>query len=127
MSKNNKQQSLFKDTEQFLCGCGCNQYGFRSKRGMKRLYINATHKKRAQRARIKSKRDFVDPLFTEAMNRLADKMAQRDYSSLWENISEDERWVVHLASQHPGGYDGFWRAVLKLTKRQDSWWNHNVL
>jgi len=122
----NKQQSLFANTEQFLCKCGCGQYGFRKATGRKREFINDTHKKRAQRAKRKHELTDQPPTLTPANERLVSKMAGREYSSLWENFTDSERWVVHLATQHPQGYDGFWRAVLMLTKRQDSWWQYNV-
>jgi len=50
------KQATLPGIEQAICGCGCNQYFMRSTRGRKRIYINATHKKRALRAREKAAR-----------------------------------------------------------------------
>lgn len=122
----NNQKALFADQEQFLCGCGCGQYGFRRARGRKREYINQTHKKRAQRARQKAVLSNAEPKLTAVQLWKAKQMANRDYSSLWENLTAGEQWVVHLAAQHPEGYEGFWQSIVRLTKRQDSWWSINV-
>lgn len=117
---------LFANTEQFLCKCGCGQYGFTKATGRKREYINDTHKKRVMRARRKERSENTPVRLTVKGMRLADKMAGREYSSLWENLTAGEQWVVHLAANHPQGYHGFWTSVLMLTKRQDSWWQVNV-
>lgn len=48
---------LFAAQEQFLCGCGCGQYGFRRATGRRRLYLNDTHKKRVMRAQRKARQE----------------------------------------------------------------------
>lgn len=92
MSKANKQQALFADAEQFLCECGCNQYGFRSKRGQKRKYINATHKKRAQRAREKAERERNSILYTPpGWLYFAPDTTEHLRARLWETMTDDEK------------------------------------
>lgn len=115
----NTQQGLFSDTEQFLCKCGCNQYGFRSKRGRKREYIDATHKKRVQRAKLKERQNETRVVLTPKGLALAETLSKTSYERVWDMLSLEEQWVHELSTHHPSGVVGFWKAIMMLQRRAE--------
>lgn len=114
---NNNQQSLFENTEQYLCKCGCGLYGFRKATGRKREYINDTHKKRVMRAKRKAAQTDTRILLTAKGIAKAREMAGADINYLWDIVTGDEQWVLHLAAQHPSGIEAFWMACSVLMRR----------
>jgi len=115
---NNNQQSLFANTEQFLCKCGCGMYGFRKATGRKREYINDTHKKRVMRAKRKAKQTDTHILLTAKGIAKARELAGANMDYLWDVVTSDEQWVLHLAAQHPSGVEAFWMACSVLMRRE---------
>jgi len=115
--KRNSQQGLFQDTEQFLCKCGCGQYGFRRAVGRKREYLNATHKKRAQRARrgAGSLNDVYT--LTPKGKRLAARIAAKSAADKWDALTFDQQHALYLLSQHPSGFNAALEAIVSLLPR----------
>jgi len=119
-SKTNNQQSLFSTTEQFLCACGCGQYGFRKATGRPRLYINETHKKRVFRRKRTERSTETHILLTQKGMAKARELANAPVEYLWDVLDADEQWVLHLAATHPSGTEAFWVACSTLMRRDTS-------
>lgn len=119
-SRSNTKQQTLPGMEQALCACGCGNYFMRVTRGRKRMYLNDSHKKRVMRARRKARQTDTRVMLTPKGIARACELAGRNIAALWEQLTPDEQWVLHLAEQHPSGAEAFWYAVETLQRQADS-------
>lgn len=126
MTKKNKQQGLFSEQEQFECACGCRQYGFRSKRGQPRKYINATHKKRAQRAREKDAKQRDIMRYTPAGWLYFFQSGADSLEILWEGMTDDEKAIILCMCERGLNPKQFLETVQKMFGVQKSAIEHNI-
>lgn len=90
--------------EQFLCECGCGTYSMRSTRGMKRRYLNDTHKKRVARRRASALRTEGTVSITPKGYLYLYSLDNREIEALWAEFSTRQRAVVQLicdTGMHP--------------------------
>lgn len=113
-------QATLPGMEQALCACGCGRWFMRVTRGRKRLYLNDTHKKRVMRAKRQQRASETVVRLTPKGIKLAERIANTSYTALWDMLTPDEQWVLHLAEQHPSGMLAFWQAVATLQRRADA-------
>lgn len=113
----NLQHTLFANTEQFCCACGCGQFGFRRATGRKRMYLNDTHKKRVMRARRKERQTDTRVYLTPKGIKKAEQLAQTNYARIWDMLTIEEQWMLDLAHRHPDGVEVFWCAVHAFQQR----------
>lgn len=113
-SRSNKQQSLFANTEQFKCACGCGQIGFRNSRGRKRLYINDTHKKRVTRRKQSDRQPQWRTVLSAKGMRVAAHLRKLAEGEAWENLNNDAQHALYLLSQHPRGFEAGLASVIAL-------------
>jgi len=114
---NAKQNGPLTNTEQFLCKCGCGEYGFNRAIGRKREYINETHKTRAKRARRKARQTEARVYLTPKGIQKAEQLAKTNYARIWDMLTIEEQWMLDLAQRHPEGVEVFWRAVAAFQQR----------
>lgn len=114
-----KEQRLLPGLEQALCACGCGEYFLRVTRGRKRLYVNDTHKKRVMRAKRKERASETRVRLTPKGIAKAAELAGRDYVPVWDMLTPDEQWTLHLAKTHPNGWDAFWLSIMVFVNMRD--------